>query len=77
MFNCHPPWGQAILKKDGVDKSNRRSKYNSGRDATGDEPLVGRIETQEQRRDKCPQRREPADAKANGAKFRTKERISQ
>jgi len=58
-------WGQAILKKDGVDKSSSRSKYSSSGDSTRDEPLVGGIETQERRRNKCPERGEPAEVKAN------------
>ena len=63
-YNCRLPWGQTILKKDGVDKSSSRSKYSSNGDGTRDEPPVGGIETQERRRDKCPERGEPADAKA-------------
>jgi len=33
-----PPWGQTILKQDGVDKSSSQSKFSSSGDATRDEP---------------------------------------
>jgi len=41
-----PPWGQTILKKDGVDKSSSWSKYNSSGDATRDEPENQRLRRQ-------------------------------
>jgi len=41
-----------------------------------DEPLVGGIETQEWRRNKCPKRGEPTVAKTTWAKFPIKGRIS-
>jgi len=40
-------WGQAILKKDGVDKSSNQSKCGDGRNTTRDAPPVGGIETLE------------------------------
>ena len=49
-YNRRPPWGQAILKKDGVEMSTSQSKYSSSGNTTRDEPSVGGIKMQERGR---------------------------